>query len=61
MGQDDTMTAEDTTLTESEAQSNADQWCCMDRVLSLQDDSRMERPLVQSIIEDAGHICLFLP
>ena len=36
-------------------------WCCMQRVLSLQEDFRTERPLVQTLIEDAGHICLFLP
>ena len=29
-------------------------------VLSLQDDFREEEPLVQSIIESAGHVCLFL-
>ena len=62
MGQDDAVSAEDTTLIDSEAQPNVDdQWCCINRVLSLQDDFRTERPLVQSIIEDAGHICLFLP
>jgi len=36
-------------------------WCCMQCVLSLQEDFQMERPLVQSLIKDVGHICLFLP
>ena len=38
-----------------------DEWCCMERVLSLQEDFRTEKPLIQSLIEDAGHVCLFLP
>jgi hypothetical protein len=39
----------------------ASKWCCMHKVLSLQEDFRSEKPLIQSIIEDVGHICLFLP
>ena len=39
----------------------ADKWCCMERVLSLQEDFRTEKPLIQLLIEDAGHVCLFLP
>ena len=35
--------------------------CCMQRLLSLQDDFRNEKPLLQLIIEGAGHTCLFLP
>jgi hypothetical protein len=35
--------------------------CCMQRVLSLQQDFRDEKPLLQLIIEKAGHKCLFLP
>jgi len=35
--------------------------CCMQRLLSLQDDFKNEKPLLQLIIEGAGHICLFLP
>jgi len=62
MGQGDAATMEDTTLIESEMPSSTDdEWCCMHRVLSLQEDFQMEKPLVQSIIEDAGHVCLFLP
>jgi hypothetical protein len=37
-----------------------DEWCCMYRVLSLQDDFLTETPMIQSIIEKAGHVCLFL-
>ncbi|KAI7953739.1 hypothetical protein MJO28_006286 [Puccinia striiformis f. sp. tritici] len=35
--------------------------CCWSKILSLQSDFANERPLLQEIIEDAGHICLFLP
>ncbi len=38
-----------------------DEWCCMYRVLSLQEDFLTEKPLTQSVIEEAGHVCLFLP
>lgn len=35
--------------------------CCMQRVLPLQPDFVREKPLLQVIIEKAGHKCLFLP
>ncbi|PLW22371.1 hypothetical protein PCASD_15904 [Puccinia coronata f. sp. avenae] len=35
--------------------------CCWSKILSQQSDFVNERPLLQSIIEDAGHVCLFLP
>ncbi|EFP79041.1 uncharacterized protein PGTG_04997 [Puccinia graminis f. sp. tritici CRL 75-36-700-3] len=35
--------------------------CCWSKILSQQSDFINERPLLQTIIEDAGHICLFLP
>ncbi|KAG8909932.1 hypothetical protein FRC01_006638 [Tulasnella sp. 417] len=35
--------------------------CCMQRILSLQDDFRNEKSLLQKVIEEAGHVCLFLP
>ena len=35
--------------------------CCMQQLLSLQDDFKNEKPLLQLIIEGAGHTCLFLP
>jgi len=35
--------------------------CCMQQVLSLQADFHAEKPLLQLVIEDAGHECLFLP
>jgi len=38
-----------------------DEWCYMEHVLSLQKDFQTEKPLIQSLIKDAGHVCLFLP
>jgi hypothetical protein len=35
--------------------------CCWSKILSQQSDFLKERPLLQAIIEDSGHICLFLP
>ncbi|KAF7332403.1 DDE family endonuclease [Mycena kentingensis (nom. inval.)] len=35
--------------------------CCMQRLLSVQDDFKAEKPLLQLLIEKRGHICLFLP
>lgn len=35
--------------------------CCCHKILSLQSDFLNEKPLLQMIIEDAGHVCLFLP
>ncbi len=62
MGQGDAATMEDTTLIESKMPSSTDdEWCCMHHILLLQEDFQTEKPLVQSIIEDAGHVCLFLP
>jgi hypothetical protein len=62
MGQDDAISAQDVSEAEGAVLSVAiDEWCCMSRVLSLQEDFRNERPLIQTIIENAGHVCLFLP
>ena len=62
-GQEDAASAEDIVIANSVTPSTSDnsEWCCMQRVLSLQEDFRTERPLIQTLIEDAGHICLFLP
>lgn len=35
--------------------------CCMRKVLSEQADFRSEKPLLQIVIEKAGHKCYFLP
>jgi hypothetical protein len=64
MGQDDSIKEEDIKHMENTVLPIADDnegWCCMYRVLALQEDFQTEKPLIQSIIEDAGHVCLFLP
>lgn len=35
--------------------------CCWSKILSLQSDFLHEKPLLQMVIEEAGHRCLFLP
>lgn len=35
--------------------------CCARRLLECQPDFKSQRSLVQEIIEDAGHLCIFLP
>lgn len=35
--------------------------CCMMRILSLEPDFKAEKPLLQVLIEAAGHKCVFLP
>jgi hypothetical protein len=35
--------------------------CCWAKIMSLQSDFVNERPLLQATIEEAGHVCLFLP
>ena len=63
MGQDDSVKVEDIDLIENATPPIADNegWCCMHRVLALQEDFQNEKPLIQTVIEDAGHVCLFLP
>ena len=63
MGQQEDMTPmSEKVVFKTQAPSAAiDEWCCMYRVISLQEDFLMEKPLIQSVIEKAGHVCLFLP
>lgn len=35
--------------------------CCCKRLLELQPDFKEQKSLVQEVIEDAGHLCIFLP
>jgi hypothetical protein len=35
--------------------------CCMARLLSQQDDFKNQISMLESVIEDAGHKCIFLP
>ena len=35
--------------------------CCVKRILELQPDFKAQRSLVQEVIKELGHICIFLP
>lgn len=61
LGQEAPETGELQTEDEPETDSEDNDWCCMYRVLSLQDDFVNEKPLIQHYIESRGHVCLFLP
>jgi hypothetical protein len=62
MGQEGMLTGEDITqVQEPELSELASDWCCMFRVLSLQEDFATEKPMLQRYIKGRGHICMFLP
>ncbi|KNE99663.1 hypothetical protein PSTG_07156 [Puccinia striiformis f. sp. tritici PST-78] len=44
-----------------DSESTDSKICCWSKITSQQSDFANEQPLLQAIIEDAGHICLFLP
>ncbi|PLW44829.1 hypothetical protein PCASD_07130 [Puccinia coronata f. sp. avenae] len=44
-----------------ETHSGNGEMCCWSKIMASQSDFANERPLLQQIIEDAGHVCLFLP
>jgi hypothetical protein len=35
--------------------------CCMARVLSQQDDFANQISMLETVIDEAGHLCMFLP
>jgi len=60
-GEEDTAFTEDMVLASSDTLSTADdKWCCMYCVLTLQKNFCLEKPLIQTLFEDVGHVCLFL-
>ena len=62
MGQEDMAVEED--LARSQEPENIElmnDWCCMSRILSLQEDFAQEKSMLQHYIEGRGHICMFLP
>ena len=60
-GQEDTITDEDQENAISGAADSTDDWCCMYRVISLQEDFRTEKPMIQHFLEENGQICTFSP
>lgn len=61
MGMEETLTDAEIAQAEEAITAPENSWCCMHRVLSLQDDFANEKPLLQHYIEGQGHVCLFLP
>jgi len=60
-GSGDALLADRSVSEREEVDLTRSKTCCMRRVLSLQPDFIAEKPLLQVIIEKAGHKCLFLP
>ena len=61
MGQEDTLEEADLVQVAEPDTVVRDDWCCMHRVLLLQDDFANEKPMLQHYLEGRGHVCLFLP
>jgi len=60
MGQEDTLTDEDLSQADEVVALPADEWCCMYRVLSLQEDFANEKSLIQHYLEGC-RTCLHVP
>lgn len=61
MGMEDTLTDADVAQAEETVTVPENNWCCMYRVISLQEDFANEKPLLQHYLEGRGHVCMFLP
>ncbi|KAG2753861.1 hypothetical protein P692DRAFT_201705046, partial [Suillus brevipes Sb2] len=61
MGQEDMLSDNDISQAEEVEAAPESEWCCMYRVLSLQEDFATEKPMIQHYIESRGHVCMFLP
>ncbi|EGO18931.1 hypothetical protein SERLADRAFT_443479 [Serpula lacrymans var. lacrymans S7.9] len=61
MGQEDAVPEDDVAQADQPDIQPVSDWCCMYRVLSLQDDFANEKPMLQKYIEGRGHICMYLP
>ena len=60
-GQEDTL--DDTNLEDASeaAEESKDKWCCLSRVIALQEDFVIEKAEIQHYLECRGHICMFYP
>ncbi|KZP09639.1 hypothetical protein FIBSPDRAFT_900319 [Athelia psychrophila] len=61
MGHEDVVDESEIALQNGPEVLSVSDWCCMHRVLSLQDDFANEKPMLQEYIEKWGHVCIFLP
>ena len=60
-GQEDTIDESDLEAAEGPGIENSSRWCCLYRVVSLQDDFINEKPMIQHFLEARGHVCIFYP
>ena len=60
-GQEESIQDADLEAAEGPVVENKSKWCCLYRVLSLQEDFVNEKPMIQHYIEGRGHICMFYP
>jgi hypothetical protein len=60
MGAEDTMMDADCTQAKESKTISADRWCCISRVLLLQEDFMNKKPLLQHYLKGQGHVCMFL-
>jgi hypothetical protein len=61
MGQEDGLMENNLAEAEAAVDELEDKWCCMYKVMSLQEDFVNEKPQLQHDLEARGHVCLFLP
>ena len=59
-GQDETVTDADIKAADAVTPESTSDWCCMYRVLSLQEDFRTEKLMIQHYLEGRGHKVIFL-
>ena len=60
-GQDETVTDADIKAAYVIVPDSNSDWCCMHRVISLQEDFKTEKPMIQHFLEGRGHKVIFLP
>jgi len=60
-GQEDTIDDANLDTAEGPTIESDSKWCCLYRVISLQDDFINEKPMIQHYLEERGHVCVFYP
>ena len=43
------------------AEKSKDKWCCLSRVIALQEDFVNKKLEIQHYLERRGHVCMFYP
>lgn len=59
-GQEDSLDDADLDQVET-VEEQKDEWCCLHRVILLQEDYTNEKPEIQHYLEGRGHVCMFYP